>query len=91
MTTLDPSQVVTLDQLPCSPAEYLQRIKAWSDAALEFDRRVAEEARGGAKRQRVQETHFVAHPSIPRIPEVLQLPLSPVAQSPGSSPSVAAQ
>ena len=38
MTTLAPDQVVTLDQLPCSPAEYLQRIKAWSDAALEFDR-----------------------------------------------------
>ena len=48
MTTLD--NPITLDQLPCSPAEYLQRIKAWSDAALEFDRRVAEEARGGAKK-----------------------------------------
>ena len=47
---LEPDQVVTLDQLPCSPAEYLQRIKAWT-TPLEFGRRVAEEARGDAKQQ----------------------------------------
>ena len=80
MTTLEPHQVVTLDQLPCSPAEYLQRIKAWSDAALEFDRRVAEEARGGAKRQRVQEPAAAA-PAAPAAPAAAPAASAPATPS----------